>query len=239
MDRNSNGPPINISDELLNAFIDRQIANEERQEILSLLKKDDALAHQACELQRLKEMTSLAYDDIPPSQLPASVVRTQNRWPRMAAAIAIFCLGLLIGVSGVKMTPLAASTQDQVAEQSITKILVHLTSADTEGGLNTLNNLEQLLEDYQARDQVVRIQVVANGHGIKLFDPKNTVIAHRIARLSRQYDNLAFAACKNTIQQMQIAEDRHVQLIPQVKLIDSGVVEVIRRQREGWTYIRG
>lgn len=239
MDRNPNEPGITLSDELLNAFIDRQVANDERQEILSLLKKDENLAHQACELQRLKEMTSLAYEDIPPSRLSTSAARPQQRWPRMAAAIAIFSLGLLIGIAGVQVNPWNATAQTLTAEQSITKILVHLTSDDTEGGLNTLNNLEQLLEDYQARDQVVRIEVVANGHGIKLFDPENTAIAQRIARLSRQYDNLVFAACKNTIQQMQIAEDRHVQLIPQVKLIDSGVVEVIKRQREGWTYIRG
>ena len=67
----------------------------------------------------------------------------------------------------------------------------------------------------------------------------NRQVAARIAELSAQYDNLSFAACKNTINQMRISKGLHIELIPQVKLIDSGIVNVIKRQKQGWNYIRG
>lgn len=226
-----------LSDESINAFIDRQITNEERQEILSLIKQDKNLAQRICELQQLKEMTQHAFDDIPQ---PNYDNRTKvNFIPRMAAAIAIFSFGLLIGFSSIQLTGQQQTVALSNPAHSLTKVLVHLTSSDIESGLNTLNNLQQLLEDYQHRKEDVLIEVVANGDGIKLLQPEIKAVARRITELTQLYDNLTFAACKNTINQMMLTKGLHIKLIPEVKLIDSGVVKVIERQAEGWTYIRG
>ncbi len=232
-----------ISDELLNSFVDRQLTSEERQEILYRLKQDRKLSDRVCELQHLKEMTRLAYDDIPPSKLPKRIAGERDSWPRMAAAALIFGLGLLLGMIGLPQwsggddrSGLAASTP---ADAHTTKVLVHLSSADPQAALNTLGNLEQMLADYRKRGEPVRVEVIANGDGIKLLGPGTPAIAGRIAALTREYDNLSFAACRNTLEQLQLTEGRHIRLIPQVRLIDSGVVEVIRRQKEGWAYIRG
>ncbi len=45
-----------ISDELINAFIDHQITNEDRLELLSHIKQDDTLAKRICEMKQLKEL---------------------------------------------------------------------------------------------------------------------------------------------------------------------------------------
>jgi intracellular sulfur oxidation DsrE/DsrF family protein len=231
-----------ISDELLNSFVDHQLTSEERQEILHRLKHDRALSERVCALQHLKEMTRLAYDDIPASRQPEMMTDQTGRWPRMAAAALIFGLGLLLGMiglpqwsSGDERSSLASDSRDT----RTTKVLVHLSSADPQAALNTLGNLEQMLADYRQRGEPVRVEVIANGGGVKLLGPGTPAIAQRIAALTEQYDNLSFAACRNTIEQLQLTEGRHIRLLPQIKLIDSGVVEVIRRQKEGWAYIRG
>jgi intracellular sulfur oxidation DsrE/DsrF family protein len=158
----------------------------------------------------------------------------------MVAAFALFTVGLLVGLGAMQLTkPASQSTTLASAHDSITKVLVHLTSADVDAGMNTLDNLQQLLDSYARKQQKVLVEVVANGDGIKLLDSKNIGISKRIRELSAQHDNLTFAACKNTINQMRINKGLVVNLIPQVKLIDSGVVKVIERQNEGWTYIRG
>ncbi len=231
-----------VSDELLNSFVDRQLTSEERQEILHRLKRDRALSERVCELQHLKEMTRLAYDDIPPSRLPRRPIEGPGGWPRMIAAALIFGLGLLLGMSGL---PQWGSAEDRTAapgasrDRISTKVLVHLSSADRQSALNTLGSLEQMLAEYRQRGEPVRVEVIANGDGVKLLGPDTPEIAERIAALSAEYDNLSFAACRNTIEQLQLTEGLHIRLIPQVRLIDSGVVEVIRRQKEGWAYIRG
>ncbi len=229
-----------ISDERINAFIDRQITSEERQEILSQIRSDKELAGRICDLQQLKEITQSAFDDIP--QPPQRKQPGYSLFPRAAAASVIFVVGLLLGLGGMQLAQTdrqRANTDVADAQKSTTKVLVHLTSANIDSGLNTLNNLQQLLDSYARKQQKVIVEVVANGDGIKLLDSKNTSIAKRIRELALQHPNLTFAACKNTIDQMRLSKGLTIDLIPQVKLIDSGVVKVIERQNEGWTYIRG
>lgn len=237
MNNQNSGHPI--SDELLNSFIDHQITHEERQEILALIKQDKQLADRVCELQHIKEMSKLAYQHIPASRLPEKVVIQKRIFPRLAAVITIFSLGLLLGLAVTQVGPITLSDATTLSEQSVTKVLVHLTSSDIESGLNTLNNLQLLLQEYQDKQQRVQVEVIANGKGIKFLDAGNKVVSQRIQQLTNLYHNLTIAACRYSIEQLRISSGQNLQLIPQVKLIDSGVVEVIKRQNEGWTYIRG
>ena len=236
---NTLDPNNPISDELLNSFIDGQITDEERHEILVLLEQNKALAAKVCELQRIKQRVKLAYDQIPVSQLPETVIKKSSYLPRMAAAIAIFCLGILLGTAGLHQIQKNQQSEALAGTDAITKVLVHLTSSDSDTGLNTLTNLENMLKEYRKNGQNVRVEVVANGHAINLLRQDTTPFGPLIARLTREYKNLTFAACKNTIDQIQITNDEEIELIPQARLIESGIVEVIERQQQGWTYIRG
>jgi uncharacterized protein len=236
---NTLDPNNPISDELLNSFIDGQITDEERHEILVLLEQNKALAAKVCELQRIKQRVKLAYDQIPVSQLPETVIKKSSYLPRMAAAVAIFCLGILLGTAGLHQIQKNQQSEALVSTDAITKVLVHLTSSDSDTGLNTLTNLENMLKEYRKSGQNVRVEVVANGHAINLLRQDTTPFGPLIARLTREYKNLTFAACKNTIDQIQITNDEEIEFIPQARLIESGIVEVIERQQQGWTYIRG
>ncbi len=236
---NTLDPNKPISDELLNSFIDGQLTDEERHEILDLLEQDKALAVRVCEFQRVKQRVKLAYDQIPTSHLSETVVQKFNYFPRIAAAVAIFCLGILLGTVGLNQIQQEQQSESLTTNDATTKVLVHLTTSDSEIGLNTFTNLENMLQEYRERGQNIRVEVVANGHGINLLRQGTTPFAALIARLTEEYQNLSFAACKNTIDQIQITSDEEIDLIPQAKLIDSGIVEVIQRQQQGWTYIRG
>ncbi len=234
--------PADVSDELLNSFIDHQLTSAEQQEILARLERDRALSERACELQHLKEMTRLAFEDIPPSRSPKRMIEKPRSLRRMAAAVAIFCLGLLVGMVGLSQWSKDGDRAGQTISaqgRGLTKVLVHLSSADEAAALNTLDNLEQMLADYRSKGEPVRVEVIANGGGVRLLGPDTPAIAERILRLSSRYENLSFAACRNSIEQLQSAAGERLRLLPQVKLIDSGVVEVIRRQQDGWAYIRG
>lgn len=236
---NTQGTHKPISDELLNSFIDGQITQEDRQEILALLEQDESLAKQVCELQRIKQMTTLAYDQIPPSRLPSSIIESPSRLPRIAAAVAIFCIGVLLGSFGLNISQSTVGADNIASVESKTRVLVHLTSSDSDTGLNTLNNLESMLQEFRHNSQDVEVLVVANGHGINLLRQGTTTVGDLIARLTNEYKNLSFAACKSTIDDIEIAEGAEVELIPQARLIESGIVEVIKLQQQGWTYIRG
>jgi hypothetical protein len=229
-----------ISEERLNSLIDGQLVDEERQEILAALENNKDLADRVCELQRVKQMTRLAYETIP-APYPHEMPPQHHWWSRAVAAVAVFALGLMLGLSDLRnlIVPESAWQQAETRTTTSTRVLVHLTSSNSEAGLSTLTNLEQMLQNYRASGEQVQVEVIANGHGINLLRQGTTPFGELIARLSDEYDNLSFAACKSTIDQIQITEGSEIELIPEARLIDSGVVEVIERQKQGWTYIRG
>lgn len=228
-----------VSDELINSFIDHQITLDERQELLARIRQDKQLAERVRQLQRTKEMTRLAYQHIPESRHAERTLKNESSFPRLAAVFAIFSLGLLIGLAVTQMGEYTQKSVSVQADQSETKVLVHLTSDNIESGISTLDNLHLLLQEYRARRQPVQVEVIANGKGIRLLDPDNHEVARRVEMLTRAYPNLNIAACKYSIEQLRISRGKPVHLMPQVKLIDSGIVEAIKRQNEGWTYIRG
>lgn len=50
-----------ISEEMLNAFVDRQLCAEDRLRVLRSLSRDHGLSQDICDRQRVKELVSLAY----------------------------------------------------------------------------------------------------------------------------------------------------------------------------------
>lgn len=55
-------PRTPISEEMLNAFVDRQLCAEDRLRILRTVARDHVLGQEICDRQRVKELVSLAYD---------------------------------------------------------------------------------------------------------------------------------------------------------------------------------
>lgn len=60
-------PPI--SEEMLNAFVDRQLCPEDRLHILRSVARDEQLSQEICDRQRMKELINFAYHqpDTPPA----------------------------------------------------------------------------------------------------------------------------------------------------------------------------
>ena len=51
----------NISDELLNSFVDNELDPDERGELFNEINRNDALKARVCELRGMKEMVKHAY----------------------------------------------------------------------------------------------------------------------------------------------------------------------------------
>ena len=84
--------------------------------------------------------------------------------------------------------------------------------------------------------QHARVEVVVNGDGLALVRTDTSVFAGRIQRLQREYSNLTFAACQNTIDRLAREQGIIVRLLPGVITIDSGMAEIMRRQNPRWAF---
>jgi uncharacterized protein len=124
------------------------------------------------------------------------------------------------------------------AADPVSKILVHYNSGDIEKAAQTLDDLEGMLKYYRTTGQIARVELVVNGDGLNLLRADASDYAERIERMQREYDNLSFVACQNTIDRLKRETGIVARLLPGVVVIDSGVAQLMRRQHQGWAYIQ-
>ncbi|MFO8154232.1 hypothetical protein [Thioalkalivibrio sp.] len=71
-----------ISEEMLNAFVDRQLCPEDRLHILRSISADQQISQEICDRQRMKELISFAYGQpaAPPTRPPTTCRTFPWRW---------------------------------------------------------------------------------------------------------------------------------------------------------------
>jgi len=235
----------------LNAFVDGELSADQQAEMLEAMRTDPELARRACELGHMKARLRVSYADVPaPRQRAAAKVRAS--WHSIAAGLAVLAFGLAGGwllhggTSGqdatgnrfVVLDPAGRGQGPATAADHDTRIVFHLTNADQGVAGELLDDVEQLLQAYEADGRPLRVEVVSHSEGLDLLRERLSAHKARIHRLANRYANLTFVACQNTIERLKVERGIEVRLIPDAEVIDSGVSHVVKRQKEGWSYIR-
>lgn len=107
------------------------------------------------------------------------------------------------------------------------KAIFHL---DEENRANlTFRNVKGLLRDLE--DDVV-VKLLANSEGIKALLQNGPYIEEMI-KLAEM--GVSFAICSNTLRSMSLKKEDFPDF---VTVVSSGTGELVRKQTEGWAYIR-
>ncbi|MBT8429555.1 MAG: hypothetical protein KJN79_06545 [Gammaproteobacteria bacterium] len=235
----------------LNAYIDGELSPDQQAELLESMRSDPELARQACELGQLKAQVRLAYAD-PPKPQRRGVAKVGASWQSIAAGFVLLALGLVsgwglhahapgLGIQGdrfVVLDPEGRGQAPAVTEGDETRIVFHLTNPDQTLAGELLDDVESMLAAYQSDGRPLRIEVVGHSEGLGLLRERLSQHKERIHQLAGQYANLTFVACQNTINRLKVERGIEVKLVPDAEVIDSGVSHVVKRQKEGWSYIR-
>ncbi|HCU54696.1 MAG TPA: hypothetical protein DIC36_10635 [Gammaproteobacteria bacterium] len=88
-----------FSDEFLNAFVDNQLADEDKGHAYIEISQDESLNRQVCELRKMRDLVQLAYRDIPPPPVRA----TKSSSLRVGigfgiAAAVVLAVGVVLGI---------------------------------------------------------------------------------------------------------------------------------------------
>lgn len=111
------------------------------------------------------------------------------------------------------------------------RAVFELTSGDVEVWTGVLNNAENLRKALGASTVV---EVVAHGKGLGMVTTtKSGPVRERMQQLADA--GVVFAACENTMQREGVTR---ADLLPFATTVDSGVAEVVRKQADGWSYVR-
>jgi len=240
---------IDFSDERLNAFIDNEVDLSDKQQIYEAFRRDEALRKRTCELQKTHDLVKMTYQsvELPPGY--ETPLRKQSRpWllRSMAAGILVLAGSLLGWFSHQQMPPknsllnLARVVQaPQIANADADHRIMLQVSTNDEYRLNImLEETEHLLKTSREDGEKVFVEILANGPGLELVDKSGSAPALRLQELQSHYDNLYVTACAQAIERLRVEKGIELELIPSATVVRSSLSEVLKRQREGWTYIR-
>jgi intracellular sulfur oxidation DsrE/DsrF family protein len=238
----------NISQQQLEAFVDGQLDSTDKKRVLLALEASQALRTQVAELRRLKDMVRLAYDEVP-EPLPRPAVS-----PPVGGYAAAAAVGALVMLAVTQLiawnwhgksspgghtiaTGPVEPAQSTLVAGAPELVMFHISTADDRVGAELLDQVELVASRYRQLGRALRVVVVANNEGLRLYQVGHSQNEHRNRELFARYDNITFAACGNTLQRLTGSGDR-IRLLPQAMVVDSGVAEIARRQKQGWKYIR-
>ncbi|HEY5683642.1 MAG TPA: hypothetical protein VIR61_08215 [Sulfuricaulis sp.] len=230
-----------FSEEFISAFVDDELTPEEKAQVYARLAEDEALNIQVCELRKVRDLVALAYHNVPaPAPCVSAVVTRQKCSTAVAAGIAL----VVGGLGGWFLHPSSHAPQNTILAQApsksdeLAKILFHVSDNNMEHLKTVLDEVENLMQLYRRTHQKARVEVITNGSGLSLLIADVSPFADRIQRMQKEYLDLTFVACQNTIDRVKQEQGVTAKLLPGVVVIDSGVAQIMRRQHQGWAYIQ-
>lgn len=226
-----------VSREMQNAFVDGQLDAAEWTALLERIGADAELRREICELRATKDMVRGAYANLVPQRRAAPAVRGWRGWALAASLVASLALGWI--AHSLLDAGQASDRRGAAALRGISadRVLVHVSSGSRETMATALDEVEDLLRSARSAGRKIEVEIVANSSGLNLLRAKTSPHLTRVAALRRDYPNLSFVACHQTIERLR-EKGVAVDLLPGVQVAPSALDQVVKRLQGGWVYIR-
>ena len=121
----------------------------------------------------------------------------------------------------------AGTSFAQTAKQ---KVIFQVSDNDPAKWNLALNNARNVQQDL-GKDQV-QIEIVAYGPGLAMLKADSAVAARLAGALD---SSVGLLACENTMQNQKVSR---ADMYGGIAYVQAGVTHLMKRQREGWAYIR-
>lgn len=111
------------------------------------------------------------------------------------------------------------------------KIVFHIT--DLEKWDSLLTTVSNLLKDMA--DTPIEIEIIANGQAVSFYDSTTNAETNfsKLAKIDEE--NIKIVACNNALNAHGVAKET---LYPFIHVVPAGVSELVKKQNEGYAYIR-
>lgn len=110
------------------------------------------------------------------------------------------------------------------------RVVIQVSDNDPAKWNLALNNARNLQSDLGAAN--VQIEIVAYGPGLNMVK-SGSAVASRIDE--SVLGGMNIIACENTMVNTKVTKE---QILPGVNYVGAGVVQIMRRQQQGWSYLR-
>ncbi len=110
------------------------------------------------------------------------------------------------------------------------KLVIQVSDADSGKWNLALNNAKNVQQAFGA--DKVDIEIVTYGPGIGMLK-MDSVVANRVD--DSKQAGISIVACQNTMRNMKLTNE---DMLPNTSYVPSGVVEIIKKQKDGYAYLR-
>lgn len=124
----------------------------------------------------------------------------------------------------------AAPALAQKKDEAKNRVVLQVSDNDPAKWNLALNNALNVQKDFGMDD--VDLEIVVYGPGIHMLKAGSPV-AQRVA--SALTNGVKVVACQNTMEGMHL--EKH-DMLPAIGYVPAGVVELMKKQQQGWAYIR-
>lgn len=124
---------------------------------------------------------------------------------------------------------LSAAAQSDKVDNTRYKIVYHLTTADTLAHKSLVKQLNNVLNAAPK----AQLEVVCHNMGIYFLVTEKTQQAAGIRDLKAR--GVDFVGCENTLRERKINRS---ELMPEVRTVPAGIIEIVKKQRKKWSYIK-
>lgn len=120
------------------------------------------------------------------------------------------------------------------------QVMFHISDNDPAKMNLVLNNAANVIKHFEQVGKEVEIEIITYSGGLNMLREDKSPVKARVKSFADSYSNVSFAACGNTIKGMTKKEGKAPVLmkLDNIKVVPSGVIQIIDRQDQGWHYIR-
>ena len=109
------------------------------------------------------------------------------------------------------------------------RIIFQLSTNDTlahKALMKQIKNITSVAPD-------TKIEVVCHGPGLEILVIGKTTVQDKIASFTDKGVN--FIACEFSMNERNVSKEK---IIPQAKYVKAGIIEIVSKQEQGWSYIK-
>lgn len=150
------------------------------------------------------------------------------RVPQFPSMLAI----LVVTLAGViPLTSYADNTKAKQSQADVQKVIFQVSDNDPAKWNLTLNNAFNVQKEFGTPQQSI-IEIVAYGPGINMLKFESTAASRVMDALQA---GIRVVACQNTMKAQKLAPE---DMLANIGYVPSGVGELVKKQHEGYAYVR-
>lgn len=236
----------NISDTQLNAFIDGELPENKKAEVLNAIEKSPELSQTVSETRQDIDLVSLAYSSLQMEKTFDECItsKTQSPWfPKALAASFFLVIGVVVGwiASDYRhQTPdvsFSLIEDYNPAESKADKVMIHVNSMNIDRVYRALAKLEEAIKSANQSKRNIQLKFIANSEGFGVLR-QGSPYAKKIKLLSEQYNNVEFLACGVAMRAAKQEEKQEIVLLPEARRIPIAANAILASIEDGWLYTR-